>query len=341
MDKLFAVTTRGLEEISAGEMAQLPGLQVTGRAYRRVSAVYTGDLSVLLGLRTVDDIFIDLAAWENIPPQRAALEQLTHNARRLRLAPALEAIRRLRPVAPAPAFSVTANFVGRRNYNAEEIKEAVAAGIRASTDWAYVPDDESEINLRLFLEHDQAYLGLRLAAAPLHRRPYKQANLPGSLKPTVAAAMLIHAGLLPGDSLLDPFCGAGTILIEAALLGAEASGGDQDYLAVEAARENAVRAGVSIPIEPWDARQLPLPGRSVPLVVTNLPWGRQVEAGEDPASFYEQACTEIERVLTSNGKVVCLTNLPHLLVFKRLRPASQTAISLFGQTPSILKYSPF
>jgi 23S rRNA G2445 N2-methylase RlmL len=148
---------------------------------------------------------------------------------------------------------VTANFVGKRNYSTDEIKDALAVGISDQYGWPYAAEDKSEVNIRIFLEHEWAYVGMRLAATPLHRRPYKQSNLPGSLKPTIAAAMLYIAGVLPGESVLDPFCGAGTILIEAALLGAEAYGGDNDPQALAAARNNAVLAGVSIAVEPWDA----------------------------------------------------------------------------------------
>lgn len=339
MVKIFAITHRGLEQISAGEMSRVPGLQVTETAYRRVHAVHHGEPGALLGLRTVDDVFLDLGTWEGIVPQRSALADLARLARKLRLQPALETVSQVRPLSPAPAFSVTANFVGKRNYRTAEIKSAVAAGISARYGWAYTEEDTGEINLRLFLEHERGYVGMRLGAAPLHRRPYKQDNLPGSLKPTIAAAMLDIAGVPPADSVLDPFCGAGTILIEAAQAGAFAYGGDSDPEALAAAQQNAARAGVSLALEPWDARSLPLDSRSAPLVVTNFPWGRQVEVSDEMEAFYRQACAEISRVLTANGQVVALTSLPHLLHFDQRHPVFQTEISLFGQAPSIVKFS--
>ncbi|MBI3158938.1 MAG: methyltransferase domain-containing protein [Chloroflexi bacterium] len=339
MIDLMAVTTRGLESVSADEMGRIAGLTVSQVAYRRVHAVCAGELADLLRLRTVDDVFLHLAAWEGIVPQRSALAHLTGLAGELDLARALPVLEQIRPLGAAPRFSVTANFVGRRKYSADEIKEALAAGIRARFDWPYVPENESEINIRAFIEHARADVGLRLAAAPMHRRAYKQANLPGSLKPTVAAAMLHMAGVLPGESVLDPFCGVGTILIEAALFGAEARGGDNDPQALAAAGENAARAEVSIAVEPWDARQLPLDDRSVARVVTNLPWGRQVEVEESTAALYRQACAEIDRVLTSNGQVVALTNLPNLLHFDQRPATSQTEISLFGQKPTIVRFA--
>lgn len=339
MTKLFAITNRGLENISAEEMGQIPGLQIAQVSYRRISVDYDGDLPALLGLRTVDDVFLDLGVWNGIVRQRSALAHLAQMAAKLKLAAAQETVAQIRPLPASPAFSVTVNFVGRRNYSTDEIKAAAAEGIRARYGWTYTTEEESEINIRIFIEHEQAFVGMRLARKPLHRRQYKQADLPGSLKPTIAAAMLRVAGVLPGESVLDPFCGAGTILIEAALLGAEAYGGDNNLQALAAARDNAALASASIILEPWDARQLPLESRSVPLVVTNLPWGRQVAVGTDISLFYRQVCAEIERVLTSNGRVVVLTNLPHLLSFEQRRKIAQTEISLFGQLPVIVKYA--
>jgi len=339
MNEIFAITNRGLEGISADEMSRVPGLRVTQVAYRRVCAAHTGDLADLLKLRTVDDVFLTLATWEGITPQRSALEHLRQLARRLRLEAALEAMRSARPLPAEPAFSVTANFVGRRNYSTEEIKTALADGIGARYGWSYTTEDQSSLNIRLFIEHERAFAGLRLAAAPLHRRSYKQANLPGSLKPTIAAAMLYTAGLLPGERVLDPFCGAGTILVEAALLGAEAVGGDSDAQALAAARENTARAGFRIALAQWDTLHLPVASRSAAQVITNLPWGRQVAVGDDIEAFYQQACAEISRVLTSNGQVVALTNLPHLLRFEQRKLVSQVEISLFGQMPAIVKFT--
>jgi tRNA (guanine6-N2)-methyltransferase len=125
-----------------------------------------------------------------------------------------------RTIPQLPTVSVTANFVGRRKYSTEEIKQAVAKGVNERYRWVYSERfDQSDLNLRLFLDHDRAVMGLRLSPTPLHRRPYKQEHLPGSLKPTIAAALGVLGEVEPGQIVLDPFCGAGTILTEAAVVG--------------------------------------------------------------------------------------------------------------------------
>jgi hypothetical protein len=57
---LFAITNRGLEPICAEEMKRIPALSITGTSYRRVSAILRGNVSAVLSLKTVDDVFIDV-----------------------------------------------------------------------------------------------------------------------------------------------------------------------------------------------------------------------------------------------------------------------------------------
>ncbi len=335
MTAVFALTVRGLESVCASEMARC-GLAVGEMGYRRVHAQARGDLRPLLELSTADDLFVEVSRWSNIGHTRAALEQLQSLAAQLPLRPALAICTQLRPIDQRPTFSVTANFVGRRNYSSDEIKTALAAGIQAGHGWRYSADDgEAELNVRIFLEHTEALIGVRLAATPLHRRSYKQEQRPGSLKPTVAAALLELLALRPGATLLDPCCGAGTILVEAARRGVLAQGGDNDAEAVTAAFSNAENAGVAIAVERWDARCLPIPNASVNCIASNLPWDRQVVIEGDETAFYAALCAEMERTLAPGGRIALLTNRPALLCFERLACQEQIEISLFGQRPTI------
>jgi 23S rRNA G2445 N2-methylase RlmL len=338
--RVFALATRGLEAICADEMAALPGVTIEQVAYRRVAATCSVPLAPLLGLRTVDDVFLDVAAWSGIVRQRSALGRLGELGAQLDLCQAATHCAEVRTVPRAPAFSITANFVGKRNYSTAEIKQACAEAIAAAHGWAYTPDDAgADLNVRVFIDHDVAFVGVRLGERPLHRRPYKQAHVPGSLKPPVAAAMLALAEVEPGMRLLDPCCGAGTILIEAAQIGAVAQGGDCDPVAVTAARANISAAGISADVREWDARALSLDDGVFERVVTNLPWGREVQVDAALEVFYRRVCAETRRVLAPGGRIAVLTSLPHLVIFPDLRRDVMLEISLFGQTPTVLIFS--
>ncbi len=340
MNKIFAITTRGLEAVSAQELAALPGVTVDQTAYRRVFASCQGSLSPLLSLRTVDDIFLYAATWQNVQRDRHTLSTLREASAQLDLEPALTVCEQIRTIRKPPLFSVTANFVGRRNYTSVEIKQACAAGIIERQRWDYLEDDAgADLNVRVFIEGETAIVGVRLGARSLSRRLYKQEHVPGSLKPAVAAALITLAEVSPGAQILDPCCGAGTILIEAGASGATAWGGDIQPQAVRAVYLNAAKASSSVRIQRWDVRALPIADRSMERVISNLPWGRGVNPDVPLQTLYQEIGAELERVLIPRGKVVLLTNLPDLVQFKRLKCERQLEISLFGQTPTIMVWS--
>jgi 23S rRNA G2445 N2-methylase RlmL len=329
----FALTTRGLEFVSAQEIAAVYGASVMETAYRRVAGHINSSPARLLNLRTVDDVYIDLGTWVNVSSQRSMLAVFTERARQLESQAAAALIRDFRHVSDSPMFSVTASFVGRRNYTTGEIKQAVAAGVHSCNGWVYTPDDrEADLNLRLFIEHETAYVGVRLARHPLHERPYKRSQIVGSLKPPVAAALIVLADLDRGARLLDPFCGAGTILAEAMGMGYDAMGGDLSPNALSAAHNN-VPAALCIR---WDAGSLPLREAAFDAVISNFPWGRQIVVDQSLVLLYRRALAEIRRVLKPNSPVVLLTSTPDSVIAEGFRLVQQSEISLFGQTPTVV-----
>src|SRR5262245_17752733 len=145
----------------------------------------------LLSLRTVDDVFLYVATWSEINRARSVLSTLRVASSQLDLDPALALCKQLRTIQSPPTFSITANFVGKRNYTTDEIKQACATGIIERQSWIYSEDDsKADLNIRVFIEGDIAVVGVRLAAQSLSKRSYKQQHVPGSLKPAVAAALL-------------------------------------------------------------------------------------------------------------------------------------------------------
>jgi len=335
----FAITTRGLEEISAQEINALAGVVVQRTEYRRVRfSCILEAIPSLMQLRTVDDVFFHLADWNGIYHTRVGVGRIEQLSQALRIHPLLKYYNALnRNIPDEPTFSVTVNFVGRRKYSTEEIKQAVASGVNAHSRWKYSPRfDESDLNLRLFLEHEYAVMGLRLSKVPLHRRSYKQTHLPGSLKPTIAAALNLLGEVKAGQRVLDPFCGAGTILIEAAAHGAEVVGGDISPLAIAASLSNFKEADFVTHLHHWDAQSLPLKKACVDVILTNPPWGGQIQA-DDIDQLYRCSCAEMRRVLKPGGKIVLLTESvfseqPYMSDWKVV---NQFGISVFGRTPII------
>jgi len=337
----FALTTAGLETLSMQEMALLPGVSVTSVSYRCISATCCGSLAPLLALRTVDDVFLEIARWTAIGRARRALEQLHALGTCLDLRAAACCCAGLRPISAPPSFSVTASFVGKRNYTSEEIKAALATAIGRAHGWSYQPDDRAaDLNVRVFLDHEAATVGVRLGKTALHDRAYQRVHLPGAIKPPVAAELVRLSRATPGMVVLDPCCGSGTILIEAALQGFAVCGGDSSPEAVAAAQTNSAAAVIDAPIRQWDAQALPLADGLIDAVICNLPWGRQVEIGGGSRSaFYQRVFAEMRRVLAPTGRIVLLTTTPEEIDAPDLCCVQRLEISLFGQHPTILVFS--
>ncbi|HHD64022.1 MAG TPA: bifunctional 23S rRNA (guanine(2069)-N(7))-methyltransferase RlmK/23S rRNA (guanine(2445)-N(2))-methyltransferase RlmL, partial [Desulfobulbaceae bacterium] len=87
------------------------------------------------------------------------------------------------------------------------------------------------IRLNLHIRGDKASLALDLSGDSLHRRGYREQGGPAPLKETLAAAIAHLSGVdnaFPADTiLLDPMCGSGTLLIEAALIFSDSAPGLQ------------------------------------------------------------------------------------------------------------------
>ena len=166
------------------------------------------------------------------------------------------------------------------------------------------------------------------SGALLHRRGYRLATARAPLRETLASALVMASGWDKVSPLLDPFCGSGTIPIEAALLAgrvpagfrrpfafmdwphfdstyweellAEAAkaivsdiprimGSDRDAGAIRAAQANAERAGLAGCIE-FSARAISAidPPPGPGWVVTNPPYGVRVSQTKDLRNLYAQ-----------------------------------------------------
>ena len=112
-----------------------------------------------------------------------------------------------------------------RLYHEGAIAERLQAAILKRTGTSFVPvhvdEDEGAADLQLIIVRvlrDEFTISADSSGEALHKRGYRQAIGKAPLRETLAAALLHFAGWNGGTPLLDPFCGSGTIPIEAALL---------------------------------------------------------------------------------------------------------------------------
>ena len=115
-------------------------------------------------------------------------------------------------------------------YIALRIKDAIVDQFRDTVGRRpNVDRDTPDIRINAYLHRNRLRLSLDLSGGSLHRRGYRQADSGAPLKENLAAALLHFAGwpeiARNGGRLLDPMCGSGTLLIEAALMAADVAPG--------------------------------------------------------------------------------------------------------------------
>jgi 23S rRNA G2445 N2-methylase RlmL len=163
-----------------------------------------------------------------------------------------------------------------------------------------------------------AICGLRLSDRTMRHRTYKYEHLAASIRPTVAAAIVWLADLKPNQAVLDPMCGAGTLLAEAHLstLGKKTAagawpmhfiGGDLERGHVRAAQANLRQFHIT-DLHEWDARELPLEDAAIDRIICNPPFGKQLSTPEAVIPLYRESVREMDRVLRPGGKAVLIVS---------------------------------
>ena len=126
------------------------------------------------------------------------------------------------------------------------------------------------------------------------------------------------ARIKPGDVVLDPFCGRGTFLVEAALFEPNATyvGIDRDGEQLAKATLNAESSAAKIRFERGDATALPLANNSVDAVVSCPPFDRQYAAAGGLSELYGASFREMRRVLRPDGRAALLLDENSLEIAK-------------------------
>ncbi|MEZ4592145.1 MAG: class I SAM-dependent RNA methyltransferase [Chloroflexota bacterium] len=142
------------------------------------------------------------------------------------------------------------------------VKKAVVERLKSAYQVDWFPETGAEFTIQLALVRNQALLTLDTSGAGLHKRGYREEAGEAPLKETFAAGLVQLSYWQPDRLLLDPMCGSGTILIEAALLGRNIAPGLH--------RSFAAEGWPAIPAEAWaqaraEAQAAILPGGSLQL----------------------------------------------------------------------------
>jgi len=195
-----------------------------------------------------------------------------------------------------------------------EIGDIIKSNIGRKTE---VNLDDPSIFIRIILLNERALVGHRIASISKkhffelkpHKRPF---FYPGSMSPKLARCMVNLTRIRRGDTLLDPFCGTGGILIEAGMIGARVVGTDIDPKMVIGTEINLQHCLIKdFQVFKSDVRNLKLPFK-VDAIVTDPPYGISASTGGERSNeLYQQSIDSMQNLINKGG-LVCIAT-PHYL----------------------------
>lgn len=307
----FALTIPGLESLAAAEIEQ----RLLAEVKRTEPGIVVFRPAVLdrqlYRLRLVEDVFLYAWGTDQLTYRAADLHLITQWTRREADWNQLFHWHHLLTMKPRgrPTYHLVTQMRGEHGYRRVDAREALTKGLRGKipSGWQ-LRSEGATVEIWLRIQGRRAVCGVRLTDQRMRHRRYKQEHLPASLRPVVAAAMVHLAAPLEGELLVDPLCGAGTILAErlAANRAAPVLGGDCQRSALYAATTNLRFWCDEPPLALWDATELPLPDRSITCLVTNPPFGKQIGSPEEVGPFYAELIEEFDRILAHGGRAVLL-----------------------------------
>ena len=227
------------------------------------------------------------------------------------------------------------------------LKKALAARLGQKYGMDTLPETGALYQVQFSLMHDEVTLMLDTTGAGLHKRGYRAVGVVAPLRETLAAAMVLLSRYRGKDPFCDPFCGSGTIAIEAALIAKNRApglnrafsaqrwkwldsglwlqaadeamdkefhgdydiwGGVIDPKAVAIARDNAVKADVEDVVR-FEVADATKFHRDAPVgrVVTNPPYGERILEKREAEDLY-RAFGKAVRTLPEGWKVSVLSS---------------------------------
>ncbi len=207
--ELLATATFGLESLVSDELRKL-GYEHTSVENGKVS--FTGDELAIcrtnLWLRTAARVRLKVGEFT-----ATSFDQLFEKTKALPWA---------RFIPKNAEFPVEGRSVQSTLFSVSDcqsiVKKAVVESLKKEYALEWFPEDGPLMKIEVALLKDVVTLTIDTTGAGLHQRGYRALATGAPLKETLAAALVILARYYPDIALIDPFCGSGTIPIEAALM---------------------------------------------------------------------------------------------------------------------------
>ncbi|EPC02509.1 23S rRNA methyltransferase [Litchfieldella anticariensis FP35 = DSM 16096] len=216
--EFFATCPKGLETLLATELESLGGTTTkTTVAGVHFQALLDAGYRACLWSRLANRIILCLAHEEG----------MEHPAQIKDVAQSLDWREHLRPgTTMAVDFHGISDHIRHTRFGAQIVKDGVVDSLRAAgQERPNIDPRHPDLRLYAHLHRGRLTLGVDLSGDSLHKRGYRRELGHAPLKENLASALLVRAGwparAKAGEALIDPLCGSGTLVIEAALMAAD------------------------------------------------------------------------------------------------------------------------
>lgn len=316
---LIATSTFGIEAITAGELKGLGYGNVTVENGRVTFKGEEKDIAITnMWLRTADRVLIKMAEFK-----AESFEELFQGT---------IAVDWWKFVPENGKMHVTGKSVKSKLFSVPDcqsiVKKAVIESMKKKYKKEVFPEDGPVYKIEVGILKDMVTLTIDTSGPGLHKRGYREEAGEAPLKETLAAALVLISQWTPDRYLFDPFCGSGTIPVEAALIGRNMApglrrsfvsenwpnikksiwkevredaenavndcefviyGSDMDGKVLKTARQNAIKAGVD---EFTNFQKLPVEEFSSKkrnaFLITNPPYGERMGEEKQVRKLYER-----------------------------------------------------
>jgi putative N6-adenine-specific DNA methylase len=194
------------------------------------------------------------------------------------------------------------------------IKDAVCDQFRSKVNARpNVEIRDPDIRIHLYLEVDYFDLYIDTSGQPLYQRGFRKSSVEAPIRENLAAGILALSGWQPGDPLLDPMCGSGTFLIEAAMIalnqvpGLKRSFGFEHWKNFDSILFNNIKSEYQAQIKPLVFSHIY--GSDEDLRAIRVTKSNLAEAGLKIA--VELSCKSFSDIVAPTKKGVLITNPPY------------------------------
>lgn len=206
---LIATTTFGLEAIVKRELIDL-GFEIVGTENGKVTFLsdISGIVKANLWLRCADRVLLKVAEFKAL-----TFDELFDNTKKINWSEIIPKNGKF----PVDGQSVKSTLFSISDSQAI-VKKAIVENLKDKYKISWFPENGPVFNVKVSILKDIATLTIDTSGVALHKRGYRQSAVTAPLKETLAAALVYLSFWNKNRVLVDPFCGSGTICIEAAMI---------------------------------------------------------------------------------------------------------------------------